>query len=109
MVAMTSKILVVSSILTLAGLSSIPAAADTPKVDYSNATNFESVKSREQVREEYFQAVKDGSLAKATDAEVDADAPALAKAVPSDVQRQDVYAETLEWMRTQTAEIGMGE
>ena len=110
MVIFTSKILTVSSILALAALASVPAAADTSKVDYSNATNFESVKGRDQVRDEYFQAVKEGSLAKATDSEVDADSPALATAAPSNFQRQDVYAATIEWMRaTQSAEIGMGE
>jgi hypothetical protein len=110
MVIFTSKILAVSSILALATLASVPAAAETSKVDYSNATNFESVKSREQVREEYFQAMKEGTLAKATDSEVDADAPALAVAAPSNVQRQDVYAATLDWMQaTQSGEIGMGE
>jgi hypothetical protein len=110
MVIFTSKILAVSSILVLASLTSVPAAADTSKVDYSNATNFESVKSRDQVRGEYFQAMKEGSLAKAGDTEVDADSPALAKAAPSNLQRQDVYAATVEWMRaTQSSEIGMGE
>ena len=110
MVIFTSKILAVSSILALATLTSIPAAADTSKIDYSNATNFESVMSREQVREEYFQAVKDGSLAKATDPEVDADTPVLAKAAPSgDIQRQEVLAETVEWLRTKGDDIGMGE
>jgi hypothetical protein len=101
-----------SGLVALASFSVLPAAyADSPKdLTIGTAPNFESTKSSEQVRQEYFQAMKEGSLAKATDSEVDADAPVLAKAATSNVQRQDVYAETLEWMRaTQSAEIGMGE
>jgi hypothetical protein len=114
MKTLTFKTLVAASgLVALTSLSVLPVHADSPKdlsVGTANYANFESAKSSEQVREEYFQAMKDGSLAKATDSEVDADAPAIAKLTPSDVQRQDVYAETLEWMRaTQSAEIGMGE
>ena len=100
-----------SGIVVLASFSVLPVYADSPKdLTIGGAANFESTKSSEQVREEYFQAMKEGSLAKATDSEVDADAPVLAKTPSSSIQRQDVYAETLEWMRaTQSAEIGMGE
>ena len=99
-----------SGLVVFASLSVLPVYADTPEDESMTKLNFESTKSSEQVREEYFQAMKEGSLAKATDTEVDADAPALAKAPSSNLQRQDVYAETLEWMRaTQSAEIGMGE
>lgn len=112
MKTLTFKTLVAaSSLVALAGLSVLPVYADSPKdLTIGGAANFESTKSSAQVRDEYFQAMKEGSLAKATDSEVDADSPVLAKAGPSNVQRQDVYAETLEWMRaTQSAEIGMGE
>lgn len=100
-----------SGLVALATLSVLPVYADTPEdQSIGMAPSFESTKSRDEVLQEYFQAVKEGSLAKATDTEVDADAPALAKAPSSNLQRQDVYAETLEWMRaTQSAEIGMGE
>ena len=98
-----------SGLVALASFSVIPAYADTPKDESIGTTNFESVKSRDQVREEYFQAMKEGTLAKATDSEVDADTPVLAKAVPSNLQRQDVYAETVEWLRTKGEDIGMGE
>ena len=112
MKTLTFKTLVAASgLVAMASLSVLPVYADSPKdLTIGTAPNFESTKSSEQVREEYFQAMKEGSLAKATDSEVDADAPVLAKAATSNVQRQDVYAETLEWMRaTQSAEIGMGE
>ena len=110
----TFKTLVAASgLVAMASLSVLPVYADSPKdltIGTANFASFASTKSSDQVREEYFQAMKDGSLAKATDSEVDADSPVLAKAGPSNVQRQDVYAETLEWMRaTQSAEIGMGE
>ncbi len=100
-----------SGLVALASLSVLPVYADTPEdQSIGMVPSFESTKSRDEVRLEYFQAAKEDSLARATDTEVDADAPALAKAAPSDVQQQDVYAETIEWMRaTQSAEIGMGE
>lgn len=99
-----------SGLVVLASLSVLPVYADTPADESMTKLNFESTKSRDQVQQEYFQAMNEGSLAKATDTEVDADAPALAKVAPSDLPRQDVFAETIEWMRTtQSAEIGMGE
>lgn len=100
---------VVSGMVALASLAVLPAYADTPQDESMTKLNFESTKSNEQVREEYFQAMKEGTLAKATDSEVDADAPSLAKAAPSDIQRHEVLAETVEWMRTKEADIGMGE
>ena len=111
MKTLTFKTLVAaSSLVAMASLSVLPVYADTPEDESMTKLNFESTKSSEQVREEYFQALKEGSLARATDTEVDADSPAIAKSAPSNLQRQDVYAETLEWMRaTQSAEIGMGE
>ena len=112
MKTLTFKTLVAASgLVAMASLSVLPVYADSPKdLTIGSAPNFESIKSSEQVRQEYFQAMKEGTLAKATDSEVDADSPVLATAGPSNVQRQDVYAETLEWMRaTQSAEIGMGE
>jgi Domain of unknown function (DUF4148) len=94
-----------SGVVMLASLTVLPAFADTSKVDYSNLTNFESTKSREQVRQEYFDAMKDGSLAVAPDS----DAPVLSKSVPSNIFRQDVVAETIEWLKTKGTSIGMGE
>jgi uncharacterized membrane protein len=110
MKTLTLKTLIaVSSIAALTSLTIVPAAADTPKVDYSNLTNFESIKSREQVKEEYFQAMKDGSLAKATAIATDVETPFVAKSAPSNLMRDDVYAETVEWLRTKATSIGMGE
>lgn len=109
MVIFTSKVLAVASIMALASLTSISAAADVTK--YSSYTpTFENTKSRKQVHKECLQATKDGGLPKPGDMEMDAESPALAKAAPSDLQRQEVFAETIEWMRTQSAtDIGMGD
>lgn len=100
-----------SGLVAIASLSALPAYADSPKdLTIEMAAKFESTFTRDQVQQGYFQALKEGSLAKATDSEVDADSPALAKAAPSNFQRQDVYAETIEWMRaTHSAAVGMGE
>lgn len=100
---------VASGLVALTGLSVLPVYADTPKDESLGIANFESTKSRDEVQQEYFQAMKEGGLVKATDIAVDADTPALAKAEPSNVQRDDVYAETVEWLRTKGVDIGMGE
>jgi hypothetical protein len=96
-----------SGLVALASLSVLPAYAETPKDEtlFLSATNFESTKSRDQVREEYFQAKKDGSL----DVVNDLDAPAPLNTAVSNISRQDVYAEMIEWRRTQQADIGMGD
>ncbi len=87
-----------------AGRLGIAVDADAPGV-----ANIASVKTRDQVHEEYLQAMKGERLPKPGDTEMDAESPALAKAAPSNLQRQDVFAETIEWMRTQSADIGMGD
>lgn len=110
MKTLTFKTLVAASgLVAMASLSVLPVYADSPKDESMTKLNFESTKSSEQVREEYFQAMREGSLAKATDSEVDADSPAIAKSAPSNLQRNDVYAETVEWLRTKQVDIGMGE
>jgi hypothetical protein len=97
---------VASGLVALASLSILPAYADSPKdLTIGTAPNFESVKSRDQVQQEYFQAMKDGSLAVAYDVE----SPPVANIAPSNIARQDVYAETAEWLRTKGTDIGMGE
>lgn len=86
------------------GRLGVAVDADSPGV-----VNIASTKSRDQVREEYLQAMKGDGLPKPGDSEVDADSPALAKAAPSNLQRQDVYAETIEWMKIKSGDIGMGD
>jgi hypothetical protein len=85
-------------------LLGVAVDADAPGI-----VDIASTKSRDQVRDEALQAMKGGGLPKPGDTEVDAESPALARAEPSDVQRQDVYAETIEWMRAQSGDIGMGD
>lgn len=111
MKTLTLKTLAVASgIVALASFSVLPVYADTPEDEsLGAAAKFESTKSRDEVQQEYFQAMKNGGLVHATDIALDADTPALADASPSDVQRNDVYAETVEWLRTKSDDIGMGE
>jgi Domain of unknown function (DUF4148) len=99
------SVVAISSLVALASLSVLPAYADTPKDESLGIPNFESTKSRDEVRQEYFQAVKDGSLAVAYDPE----SPAVAHVAPSGIMHEDVYAETVEWLRTKGTDIGMGE
>jgi hypothetical protein len=111
MKTLTLKTLAVASgIVALASFSVLPAYADTPKDESLGAVaKFDSTKSRDEVQQEYFVAMKNGGLVNATDIALDADTPALASAAPSNIQRVDVYAETVEWLRTKRDDIGMGE
>lgn len=102
-------IAVASGLVALAGLSVLPVYADTPKDESIGIAKFDSTKSRAEVQQECIQAMKNGGLVKATTIAVDADTPALAKASTSNVSRNDVYVETVEWMRTKLDDIGMGE
>ena len=85
-------------------LLGVAVDADAPGI-----VDIASTQSRDQVREEALQAMKAGGLPKPGDTEVDSESPALAKAEPSNVQRQDVFAETIEWMRINSGDIGMGD
>jgi hypothetical protein len=85
-------------------LLGVAVDADAPGI-----VNIASTKTRDEVRSEALQAMKAGGLPKPGDTEVDSESPALAKAEPSNVQRQDVYAETIEWMRINSGDIGMGD
>jgi hypothetical protein len=86
------------------GKLGIAVDADAPGI-----VNIASTKTRDQVREEALQAMKAGGLPKPGDTEVDSESPALAKAEPSNLQRQDVFADTLEWLRAKSGDIGMGD
>jgi NAD(P)-dependent dehydrogenase (short-subunit alcohol dehydrogenase family) len=98
-----------SGLVAITTLAVLPAYADTPKVEYLGESSFESAKSRDQVQQEYFQAMKEGTVAKATAIPTDIETPFAATSVPSNLLRVDVYAETVEWLRTKGADIGMGE
>ena len=95
---------VISGLVALTSLAVLPAYADTPKDESLGASTFESAKSRDEVLQEFIQASNNGGSTA-----YDVDAPVLANAAPSAVLRDDVYAETIEWMRTQGTDIGMGE
>lgn len=106
MKTLTLKTLAVASgIVALASFTVLPVYAETPKDEFLGIANFESTKSRDEVQQEYFQAMKDGSLAVA----YDADSPVVVGTSTSSLNREDVYAETVEWMRTKEIDIGMGE
>jgi hypothetical protein len=106
MVLFTSKLLVVSSILALSTVAALPAHADDEsKTIPSSFANFESLKTRDQVREEYMQSKKKDS----SEFSYEADTPVLAKAATSNISRTDVVAETVEWLRTKSTSVGMGD
>jgi hypothetical protein len=105
MKTLTFKTLAIASgLVALAGLSVLPVYADTPKDESLGIVSFESTKSRDEVQQEYLQAMKGGSSEA-----YDIDTPVIASAASSSVLRDDVFAETVEWMRTKGDDIGMGE
>lgn len=105
MKTLTFKTLAIASgLVALAGLSVLPVYADTPKDESLSIASFESTKSRDEVQQEYLQAMKGGSSEA-----YDIDTPVIASAASSSVLRDDVFAETVEWMRTKGDDIGMGE
>lgn len=95
----------ISGLVALASLAVLPAYADTPKDESFGTSSFESTKSRDEVQQAYLQAMSNGSLIAA----YDVDTPATSSVAQSSILRDDVYAETVEWLRTKGTDIGMGE
>lgn len=90
-------VVVASSLALLAALSAAPAAAGAENLDYSYPPlgKFESNKTRDEVRAELFQAIKDGSLAQATNT-----GPLVTpRTPPSSLTREAVMAEAIQWVR----------
>ena len=103
-----------SSFKTLAvatGLASLTAfqggSALAEGLDYHLALQhkpFVSATNREQVRADYSQAAKDGTLPSVSDYAL----PMTVKAPPSAISREAVYADTIEWLRVHRGDVQMG-
>jgi Domain of unknown function (DUF4148) len=76
--------------------------------DYSTEAEkpFQSTKTRAEVMEEYFQARKDGTLPQAGET---SDMFATVKPAPtSTLTREEVMADTIEWLRTHGWDVSAG-
>lgn len=132
-------IAIASGLACLTGFYTVPTFAGEYAWDYrSSVPKFQSTKTRAEVRAEYFQAVKEGTLAKPdwdtqyiastsgsslTREQVRAEYSQAVKegtlakpdwdssfiaSTPSTLTREAVQAETMEWLRAQRADIQMG-
>ena len=93
------------------GLASLTAfqggSALAEGLDYNLALQdkpFVSTTTRDQVHTAYLQAAKDGSLPSVCDCAL----PMTATAPPSNISRDAVYADTLEWLRVSRGDVQMG-
>ena len=105
------KTLSFKTLAVATGLASLTAfyggsvLAGDPDYDYLlQHKPFVGTNTREQVRAEYFQAAKDGSLPLVSDYAL----PMTAKAPPSNVSREAMHADTIEWLRATRGDVQMG-
>ena len=104
-----------SSFKTLAvatGLASLAAfqggSALAEGLDFNLALQdkpFASTTTRDQVNTAYLQAAKDGSLPRARNNHA---VPMTATAPSSNISRDAVYADTIEWLRVSRGDVQMG-
>ncbi len=91
----------------LACLNVYPVAqAQSNDWNYPTNVKFDSALSRDEVRTEYFKAAQEGTLT--SPGEVAVSPTIAATTFTSTLSREDVVAETREWMRTQQSDVMMG-
>ncbi len=96
---------VATGLAALTAFSGGSALAGDPDYDYVlHSKPFMGTHTRDQVRAEYAQAAKDGTLPQVSDYAL----PMTAKARPSSLSRDAVYADTIEWLRVSRGDIQMG-
>jgi hypothetical protein len=92
---------ITAGLVSLSTVFSASAWAD--EGNWAPEKPFESTKTVEQVRAEYFQALKDGTLPQTGDTATIYNAIA-----PSSLSREAVVADTLEWLRVHRGDVMMG-
>ena len=80
------------------------AQAESGDWNYPPTVKFDSTLSREEVRTEYLQAKKEGRLPTLGEGE----SSITAATFTSTLTREEVAAETRDWMRTQNNDVMMG-
>jgi Domain of unknown function (DUF4148) len=93
---------IAAGVASLAALYSVSALAED--IGYPSKTEvFQSTKTRDEVRADYIKAVKDGTLPQIGEGP----APVTA-AASSNLTREAVLADTVEWLRVHRNDIVMG-
>ena len=101
------KLAVATGLASLTVFQGGSALAEGFGLDYNLALQdkpFVSTTTRDQVNTAYLQAAKDGTLPSVGDYAL----PMTAKAPPSAISREAVYADTIEWLRVHRGDVQMG-
>jgi len=106
-VSIVRPLAVAGSLACMAAFQVMPAAAADN--DYAQASNQsqQSTKTRAEVRSEYMQALKEGTLPSNSESDFGSAMSAKASA-PSSLTRQEVQADTIEWLRLHRNDVQMG-
>ena len=99
------------SLACVAAFQVVPAAAsDNDYPPAASKQSQQSTKTRAEVRSEYLQALKEGTLPSTSESDAGPFGSAIsAKAPdPSPLTRQAVRADTLEWLRLNRGDVQMG-
>ena len=108
-VSIIKPLALAGSLACMAALQVFPAAAQEvyPQEDEQLK---QSAKTREEVRSEYLQALKEGSIPSNSEThEALFGSPMWAKAsAPSSLTREQVQADAVEWMRLNSGDLDMG-
>lgn len=98
-----------SGLASLTAFSVVPAMADHHTDPSPAEQSFQSTKTRAEVHAEYLQAVKDGTLPNISETgETFLIRPMSAKAPASNLTREAVHADTIEWLRLHRGDVQMG-
>ena len=96
------------SLACMAAFQVMPAAAQEDKYQFqASEQSQESTKTRAEVRSEYLKALKEGTLPSNSESDLGRDMSAKA-AAPSSLTRQEVHADTIEWLRLHGGDVQMG-
>jgi hypothetical protein len=109
-VSIVRPLALAGSLACMAAFQVVPAAAadnDYPPADMQSQ---QSSKTRAEVRSEYLQALKEGTLPITSESDTGSFGSAMsAKApAPSPLTRQAVRADTIEWLRLNRGDVQMG-
>jgi hypothetical protein len=98
------------SLACMAAVQVMPAAASDNDYPPASKQSQQSTKTRAEVRAEYLQALKEGTLPITSESDASPFGSAMsAKApAPSSLTRQAVRADTLEWLRLNRGDVQMG-
>jgi hypothetical protein len=105
-----SRPMILASSLACMAAFQLPAVAADNDYPQANIKSQPSTKTRAEVRAEYLQALKEGTLPITSESDAGPFGSAMsAKApAPSSLTRQAVHADTIEWLRLNRGDVQMG-